>query len=331
MRVDTLGFLSPQGSPPEVDPSLADHIDLMHVTAAPPTLSSSDEVLGCVEGFVHYVDGQEQLHVVERADDINATTEGSVGVVLGLQESPHDADRHNLSRIFNAGIRVITLSYRDGSHPFGGGFTEPEARLTDLGRNFLYDCEETQRIVDLSHVGRATAHDVLDFRRDENLTFPVFASHGGVYELFDGEREHTNNKRNLPWEVLEGIVEAEGIVGIYALTFGLSESRNDIGPMIDHLAGAIDRLGSTAVARGTDAGYWRRDEEAWQSTIAMMTGLLASDGQLQPRYPDYPHELNCVDKIGAIAVRLRSMGMLQNEINAVAGDNASAFFRRALP
>lgn len=337
MKADTLGFLSPQGSLPEADPSLGEHIDLMHVTAVPPTIKNGVEILqgndrfpGLVK-FRQIIEQQSNLTIIESSEDLEDLSEQeSTGVVLGMQETPYDVNREMLQEFYEHGVRVITPSYQEADHPIGSGYTNPEKPLTHIGKQFLLDCYDTGLIVDLSHLGHQTARDVLDFREKEGINLPVLASHGGIYELYDGNVDHINNLRNLPWDVVERIADEDGIVGIYALTFGLSEYDDSLKPLTTQIAAAVKRLGQDAVAIGTDAIYKHRGETEWKRTTEWLIGLLAKSGELEPRYPDIPFVLNEVGKLAVIEHSLDSAGHNQNAIGAITGDNAFRFFGRNL-
>jgi microsomal dipeptidase-like Zn-dependent dipeptidase len=338
MRVETLGFLSPQGQPPEADPSLGLYVDLMHVTAAPPMLKSAREIIngnGRFPGLKQFrgaLEIQDPLTIVESASDLAGLEEADhTGIILGLQETPHDISRESLQEMYGHGIRIMTPSYQDADHPLGSGYTDPHGPLTDAGRDFLADCEETGMIIDLSHLGHQAARDVLDFREEENLSFPVFASHGGVYELFHGKMDSVNNARNLPWDVLERVTEVGGTVGMYALTFALSEKDNTTTPLTNQIVAAERHLGEGAVTIGTDTVYQYRDMGEWRESTEWLTRQLAGSGQLNPRFPDYPIELNGPDKLLVIEDKLVAAGLARPEAEAVVGRNAADFFERSLP
>jgi len=337
MRADSLGFLSPQATPPEADLLLPQYVDLMHVTAAPPMLKQSEELLNGTDRFPSIaqfrstLESQSNLIIAESGKDLNKVGDSDkTCIILGLQEAPHDANKATLEELHRQGIRVITLSYQQGDHPFGSGYTNPEGHLTYRGRDFLLDCEAVGIIIDLSHVGHQTARDVLNFRDEQQLCFPVFASHGGVFELFDGNKNHINNTRNLPWDVLEGIADTGGTVGIYALTFGLSETDDSIKPFINHVVSASERLGETTVTIGSDSVYRSRDIAEWQVLVEWLKGQLTKSGELIPRFPDYPLELNRPDKIEVIEEQLLVAGLARSVVEGVAGKNAIRFFRKSL-
>ncbi len=337
MRIDTLGFLSPQGTPPEADPQLGKHLDVMHVTAVPPMLKRGEDILQGTERFPSLertrmmLEGQPNIKIIEKADDFQGLEDShTTGIILGLQETPFDVDSDMLHEFYSHGVRVITPAYQDADHPLGSGYTSPVNPLTDKGRQFLLDCADVGLIIDLSHLGHQTARDLLDFRETEGLNLPVLASHGGVFELYDGDMSHINNLRNLPWDVLERIADAQGIVGIYALTFGLSETDDSLTPFITQTVQAAKRLGPHAVAIGSDAIYKKRGIREWKATTEWLITQLAKAGELKPRFPDTPRELNAVGKIALIKQALQAEGLHPSEIEGIAGNNAAEFFTLSL-
>lgn len=334
-RVDTLGFLAPQGMAPFADPELGEHLDVMHFTAVAPPMRSTDEILngGRFPGLFttrQLLDYQLGIQVVETAERLKeATEEGKTAIVLGLQQTPYDVNRKTVETFHRNGIRIITPVYQEANHPIGSGFTDPEGPLTDKGRQFILDCAEVGLIIDLSHVGHTTARHIMDFR-DRGNPFTVMASHGGIYEEFDGNQNGANNLRNLPKDVLQRVAEAGGVIGVYALTFGLSDKDNSLDPILYQVHKALDLVGEDAVALGTDSVYRARDVAEWRKTVEMMTSLVAPSGELEPRFPDTPISLNTVDKIDVIASALAHTGLPENVIEKVAGQNAYDFLARAL-
>ncbi len=334
---DTLGFLSPQGQPPIADPELHEHLDGMLFTPTPPFVSETEAVINGVNNFPgliavkSFLETQPNLKIAETAEDL-ANREGKTAIILGLQQTPHDIDPVKLQELHKHGVRVMTLAYQEENHPLGSGYINPDKPLTTEGRNFLEECANLGMIVDLSHVGHQTARDVLDFKDQEQLDLPVIASHGGVYELFDGTNPNSNNNlRNLPLEVLQRIAEAKGLVGIYALTFGLSETDDSLAPFLNQIIEASTMLGSTALTIGTDSVYKKRDPTEWEATVRWLTDTIAKTGELEPRYPDIPFDLNRPDKLSLIAQELTSTGMPQGEVSQIVGENAFKFFTQHLP
>lgn len=335
-RFDTLGFLAPQGAPMVADPELREQLDFIHVTAVAPMMNTTEDALNGVEGRFpglgtvrEGLEQQDGLVVVEKSTEIEDVPENKTGIILGMQETPYDITKTGLYHFHSHGVRVITPVYQDAEHLLGSGYVDSEKGLTPLGKKFLLDASEVGLVIDISHLGHQTARDVMDFR-DKEGDFPVMASHGGVYELFDGEPTNVNNMRNLPWDVLERVAEAKGLVGIYALTFGLSEKDDSMNPFIDQVAQAVYRLGSEAVCIGTDSVYTRREIPEWQRTVDWMIKMIAQSGELDPRFPDVPTDLNTARKMSVIEQALRQTDLTAGELRGVMGENALNFFKRVL-
>jgi membrane dipeptidase len=96
-------------------------------------------------------------------------------------------------------------------------------------------------IPDLSHAGVLTARDVLKTSKK-----PVIISHTGCRAL-------VRNARCAPDEVLKGVGDSGGVVGIFAMSFWLTE---DPVPTVDHyilqLQHVIDVAGMDAVGISND-------------------------------------------------------------------------------
>lgn len=304
---DALAFLAPPGKPPKADPLLK--LDLAHVTSAPPWITATDKILEAHGLFKEVVLAQSNLHIVLGKDDLKRGD--GTGIIFGLQSPPHDADRAAIKRLYDAGIRVTQVAYQDNNH-FGGGFLEPETRLTQRGESFLLDCGAQGMIIDLSHAGHETARGVLAFSKENAVAnLHVFASHTGcfrVYRAFEGPQVPAAAAyRNLPDDVLRGIADTGGIVGIYTLTFGLHPRKNDLVPLTQHIAHAIALCGEDAVAIGSDGVYAEQSYAELEKQFGLLKVKLDPDGRIGSRFPDQPQELNSPTRMEMLAERITQL------------------------
>ena len=194
----------------------------------------------------------------------------------------------------------------------------------------IYRISEKGFIIDLSHAGHKTAEDALKFLDQENLEGNVIVSHTGIYEEYEGKKTDVNNKRNLPEEILSEVVRLDGIVGIYALTFGLSSQKDDVSPFVRQVRKALEVFGENAVAIGTDTVYQERGVDAWAKHFEFMAATLARDGMIEPRFPDTPQEFNSPDKLQTIGSLLLKSGLSEHQTQAVTGDNFIRYMRQKL-
>lgn len=280
MFTDSLGFLGIPGGPIIVDPNL--NLDLVHMTAAPPWADTPEKVYEEIVEFRKKIEKQNKLKILfsgDMLDDI--VSEGKTAIVLGLQHVPKDTDPKLLKKL---GIRIVIPSYEGWKDNIG---------LTNEGVRFLIDCDEFGICIDISHTNHKTAKNILDFAKDMEIRIPMIASHTGLYERY-------SIKRNLPDKLLRQIANQGGIIGIYAMSFFLAKNDKSLNPMTIHLHFTIDSCGIDNVCIGSDIPYLHRDEEAWKEDFRKLQAKLDPDGKMSSSWPDYPKELNCVDKVSVL-------------------------------
>lgn len=334
IRADNLAFLNAHGKPPDVHERIG--LDLAHVTAAPPFFSQTEQLLHGdmasngrmvpgINAFRNHLEAQD-ISVIRTADDLAKLEDAadSLSVILGIQGSPSDADSAGIAKLHGAGLRVMGIGYESADHPFGAGFSDISKGLTDAGRRYLEALADNGMILDLSHSGHQTALDALEYAKDRLPGLPIFASHTGVLEA------SSDHNRNFPNEILQGIKERGGIVGIYALTFALHDQDNSLKPVLDHIAAAVSEIGTDAVAIGSDGIYQHYSEVERRAQFADMSRML-NPKLFSARYPTEPDELNTPLKMDVLAVALQERGYTQEQVAGIIGLNAIRFYRESLP
>lgn len=327
---DALAFLAEQGAPPVASPEL--RLDLCHVTSAAPFSRKRkgeppliEETLEEHRGFMATIASQPRLKFVRSRADLN--TGNMTKVICGLQMPPTDISYQGLRALKDEGVHVICIAYH-GDNQFGSGFLNPYGRLTDVGREFIKWCADVGMILDLCQAGHQTAWDALAYVRSESIDLAVMASHTGIYGVAG-----CWNPRNLPKEIVYEIASLDGVVGIYALTFGLSSHDNSLAPFFKHLQAAVENCGTKNVAIGSDAVYQTRPLDAWQARYRWLAENIDPQNRLRHRWPDQPIEINCPDILGVIAKRLKHCeNILQVSwmVENLPGLNLLNFFARSL-
>lgn len=238
---------------------------------------------------------------------------------FGIQHPPEDATVDTLRKLKSLGIRFMTLAYEMES-VYGGGFAVPDAPLTKRGEQFLEDIATVGIILDLSHAGHQTARDALKYIRTHNLSLRVVATHTACHAVY-------GHKRNLPDDVLIGIADRGGIVGIVTGTWMLDASDNTLRPFIAHVAHALDLLGPRHVAIGSDGVYQKLDPAAEKERFAEMQRKLNARGNFDVRWPEHPTELSGPGRMSVIVNELLIQKDLPLDVvKAVAGKNLLRLF-----
>lgn len=146
------------------------------------------------------------LPATTAADVRRARAEGKVAILIGV-EGGHAIENslENLRRLFDRGVRYLTLTWNNGNDWAGSAIGEGRTRtggLTIFGREVINEMNKLGMLVDLSHVSPATFRDAIITSRQ-----PVIASHSSARAIND-------HPRNLTDEQLRMIAGNGGVVAV---------------------------------------------------------------------------------------------------------------------
>ncbi len=125
-----------------------------------------------------------------------------------------------LEMLYMAGFRMSTLGWNEknvltGSHKTGGG-------LTDLGVEYMKECQRLGIIVDVSHISDEGFWDIM-----KHTTKPIVASHSN-------SRAVCNHSRNLTDDMFRAIMETGGVAGFNQCAPFVGE-KPDLDTVCDHI------------------------------------------------------------------------------------------------
>lgn len=231
------------------------------------------------------------------------------------------AELSRIDLLNELGLRIIQITHHN-DNPLGGGSIErTTSGLTKLGFEAVAHLNALGVIPDLSHSSDQTGRDVLKTSKK-----PVIISHGAA-------RSIVNNARCSPDEIIRGVADSGGVMGIFAMSFWLT---NDPVPTVESYlkqvrhfinVGGIDSVGiandfplageaSLTAAKGDNAvavkGYL-----PWWDSVAKL-GVLGFDKR--PSHVAIP-ELNNIARIQTIHDALASAKFKSAEIEKIMGAN----------
>lgn len=231
--------------------------------------------------------------------------EHPVGLIYLMEGADGIRSPHELSKWWDLGLRMIGLAW--AGTRYCGGTGEP-GPLTDEGRQLISAMADYNFILDLSHMDEAAAYESLD--RYEG---PVMATHANCAALMRG----SETNRHLPDDVIRGLVEREGVIGVIPLNTFLkvgwlrkNGSRRDEVPLdaliahIDHICQLAGNSEHAAIGSDFDGGF----------------GLQS-----------IPSELDSIADLTLIAQKLMERGYTETDAANVLGGNWLRFLRRNLP
>lgn len=177
-----------------------------------------------------------------KADLISAD---GVGVILGIEGGePIGADIENIQKIFDKGVRILTLVWNH-DNAIGGCAMSGKAGLTDFGKKAVLKMESLGIMVDVSHLSEKGFYDVF-----ETAEKPFIASHSNSKKVCP-------HFRNLTDDQFKCLIKCGGVTGINFCPDFLGENADidTIAAHIEHFMalGGEDNVGLGADFDGVDS------------------------------------------------------------------------------
>ena len=253
----------------------------------------------------------DKLTLIESGEDIEKSKkEGKVGLIFGLQtSSPVGEDLTNIWLLYKLGVRVMQLTYMAATKA-GYGCLEKDQGLTYFGKRMIMAMNQIGMILDLSHCGWKTAEDAI-----KESTSPVICSHTNPYEK-------CSTTRNFPDDLIRGIAESGGVMGINAHPAICKTRKGDSQPTLDDymecLYYMIEVAGIDHVGIGMDLfhGFTMWEETRWH-----IGGYLLPGGWKVTKDLEYQTDLI------KIVYRLAQDGFDKASIEKIIGNNFLRVFK----
>jgi len=237
-------------------------------------------------GTVRIVRSRRDLEPLE--DD------GPLRVVILMEGADPISAPEDAARWFDAGVRVVGLSWARGSR-YAGGNAMPGG-LTADGRRLLAALESLGAVLDCSHLSDQAFDEALD-----SFGGPIVATHSNARALLEPSERHLRDDQ------ARRIAERDGIVGLNLygkfLASGRAATADDALAHLEHWRALI---GASHVGLGSDF-----------------------DGGFGPR--DCPEGLRRPEDLPHLLERLGSAGWSAGEVRDFACESWLRLLRRALP
>lgn len=173
-----------------------------------------------------------------------------VGIVLTIENGAGiGEDIENISKLYNRGVRVMSITWNDDNLLGCGTSTINDKGLTLFGRECIKIMNEKKMIVDISHASKKTVSDVLEIS-----SRPVIATHSCVHNI-------CNHTRNLTDEEIKKIADNKGVIGIcFYKDFLTYEDNATSADVVAHIDYIVNLVGIDHVGFGSDFDGMKENE-----------------------------------------------------------------------
>tara|TARA_B110000967_G_scaffold208543_1_gene261110 strand:- start:18357 stop:19496 length:1140 start_codon:yes stop_codon:yes gene_type:complete len=259
------------------------------------------------------------LHAKTSADFIRAKKENKTAILFGFQNATMiEKSIDNIDTLYDAGTRWIQLTYNQ-RNLLGDGCTErTNAGLSDFGIEAVHRMNELGIIVDLSHSGRQTTNDGIEFSKT-----------GACFNHSMCESLYKNHPRAKTDSQIRAMADKGGVMGIICLGYMIGPDpggETTLKTYVDHIdhavkVGGIDHVGVAAdfAIQGLEATGATR--ENWY--VPRLTRFKPS---YQVRWPPWIPELDKPNRYLQVAKVLDKRGYSTGDIEKILGKNWLRYF-----
>lgn len=231
-RADSMALLAPPGQKPEFAETGRPRLALALLTSVPAHRRNFLGALAAHRAFVKQTLYNPGVRWIRTGENILSLPSGDLGVLFGMQHAPDGMTADNMGEWRAARLQFMALTGADSDG------------LTEYGRKLVEWMTENGIILDISHASHQTAREVLEFIR-QRLPLNVVASNSGCSAIFQ-------HPRNLPDDILAGIVNQGGYVGIpTSVSLLAKEGSSYLDALVKHVAHASRVCGSDNVGIGS--------------------------------------------------------------------------------
>ena len=182
------------------------------------------------------------VHVKKSSDIMEAKKSNKIGIIYGFQNSaPIANDIFLLEQFFNKGLRFMQLTYNNQTPLAGGCYEKNDSGVSRFGEQVIEEMNRLGMIVDLSHAGKQTCLDAINFSKK-----PVTISHANPNFFHQ-------SIRNIDDEVLKRLAKNNGFIGLSLYPYHLKNHGDckleDFCEMINQL---VNLMGEDHIGIGSD-------------------------------------------------------------------------------
>jgi membrane dipeptidase len=270
---------------------------------------SLKSALASLEAWRHRIaENQDRLLLASGANDFElAKQSGKVAVMPGFQNATMiEKSIDNIDKLYEAGTRWIQLTYNQ-RNLLGDGCTErTNAGLSDFGIEVVQRMNEIGIIVDLSHCGRQTTNDGIEFSNPG----PCF-THTMCEALYP---KHPRAKTDAQ---IKAMADKGGVMGVICLGYMIGPDpggETTLDTYVDHLDHAVNIAGIDHVGLAADYAIQGLEADGATRENWYVPRLTRFKPSYEVRWPPWIPELDKPDRYLQVAKKLDQRGYKTGEI-----------------
>ena len=258
-------------------------------------------------------------HAKKTEDIFQAKKNNKLAIIFGFQNSaPIANDIFLVEKFFKEGLRFMQLTYNNQTPLAGGCFEPKDSGVSRFGKAVIEEMNRLGMIVDLSHAGKQTCIDAIDFSSK-----PVAISHANP-SFFH------KSIRNIDSDVLQKLAKKNGFIGLSLYPYHLKNlgkcKVEDFCSMIKEL---INLIGEDNIGIGSDLCLnWPDEIVMWMRNGKWTKKIDYGESKdNNPKWPELPNWYSQPSDLKNLFISMCENNISEKVATKIVGENWLSFMK----
>ena len=258
-------------------------------------------------------------HAKKTEDIFQAKKNNKLAIIFGFQNSaPIANDIFLVEKFFKEGLRFMQLTYNNQTPLAGGCFEPKDSGVSRFGKAVIEEMNRLGMIVDLSHAGKQTCIDAIDFSSK-----PVAISHANP-SFFH------KSIRNIDSDVLQKLAKKNGFIGLSLYPYHLKNlgkcKVEDFCSMIKEL---INLIGEDNIGIGSDLCLnWPDEIVMWMRNGKWTKKIDYGESKdNNPKWPELPNWYSQPSDLKNLFISMCENNISEKVATKIVGKNWLSFMK----
>ena len=258
-------------------------------------------------------------HAKKTEDIFQAKKNNKLAIIFGFQNSaPIANDIFLVEKFFKEGLRFMQLTYNNQTPLAGGCFEPKDSGVSRFGKAVIEEMNRLGMIVDLSHAGKQTCIDAIDFSSK-----PVAISHANP-SFFH------KSIRNIDSDILQKLVKKNGFIGLSLYPYHLKNfGKCKVEEFCSMIKELINLIGEDNIGIGSDLCLnWPDEIVMWMRNGKWTKKIDYGESKdNNPKWPELPNWYSKPSDLKNLFISMCENNISEKVATKIVGENWLSFMK----
>ena len=258
-------------------------------------------------------------HAKKTEDIFQAKKNNKLAIIFGFQNSaPIANDIFLVEKFFKEGLRFMQLTYNNQTPLAGGCFEPKDSGVSRFGKAVIEEMNRLGMIVDLSHAGKQTCIDAIDFSSK-----PVAISHANP-SFFH------KSIRNIDSDVLQKLAKKNGFIGLSLYPYHLKNlGKCKVEEFCSMIKELINLIGEDNIGIGSDLCLnWPDEIVMWMRNGKWTKKIDYGESKdKNPKWPELPNWYSKPSDLKNLFISMCENNISEKVATKIVGENWLSFMK----